>query len=270
MSAPGIDVAPEVNFERLNRYLSEGKRFDGRTPEQFRELVIEKDVSKKAEGSVRVKLGDTEVIVGVKASLGAPYPDSPSKGNLMVTAEISPLSSSRAELGPPKFPAIELGRVIDRGIRESNVIDLKQLCITEGEKVWTIFIDIYAMNDDGNLLDAAGIGALAALKVAKLPKYDAKNDKVLYGEFEKDMPLTGVNPIAITVHRIGNNLLIDPNKEEEDLSEARLTIGTSEGIISSMQKGNAGSFTVEEIEKAVEMVNNAWKELFKKLEKQIK
>ena len=270
MSAAGIDIAPEVNYERLEKYLSEGKRYDGRAPGQYRELIIEKDVSKKAEGSVRVKLGDTEVMVGVKASLGTPYPDSPAKGNLMVTAEISPLSSSRAELGPPKFPAIELGRVIDRGIRESNVIDLKDLCLIEGEKVWTIFIDIYAMNDDGDLMDAAGIGALAALKVAKLPKYDAKNDKVLYGESEKDMPLTGVNPIAVTVHRIGENLIVDPNREEEDLSEARLTVGTSEGIISSMQKGNAGTFTIEEIEKSVEMAEKSWKELFKSMEKQIK
>jgi exosome complex component RRP42 len=270
MSAPGIEIAPEINFERLEKYLSEGKRFDGRTPGEFRELIIEKDVSKKAEGSVRVKLGDTEVIVGVKAGIGTPYPDSQDKGNLMVTAEMSPLSSPRVELGPPKFPAIELGRVIDRGIRESHVIDLKQLCITEGEKVWTIFIDIYAINDDGNLLDAAGIGALAALKVSKLPKYDEKEEKVLYGENDKDMPLTKVNPIAITVHRIGNSLIVDPNREEEDLSEGRLTIGISEGRISSMQKGNAGTFTIEEVEKAVEMADKSWKELFKNLEKQLK
>jgi exosome complex component RRP42 len=270
MSAEGIEIAPEINYERLERYLEEGKRFDGRTPGQFRDLVIEKGVSKKAEGSVRVKLGDTEVIVGVKVAIGEPYPDSQDKGNLMVTAEISPLSSPRIELGPPKFPAIELGRVIDRGIRESHVIDLKKLCIKEGEKVWTVFIDIYAMNDDGNLLDAAGIGALAALKVAKLPKYDEKEDKILYDQPDIDMPLTGVNPIAITVHRVGDSLLVDPTREEEDLSKTRLTIGISDGRISSMQKGDSGTLTAEEIDKAVEMAEDAWKELFKKLEKQVK
>jgi exosome complex component RRP42 len=270
MSAEGIEIAPEINYERLERYLEEGKRFDGRTPGQFRDLVIEKGVSKKAEGSVRVKLGDTEVIVGVKVAIGEPYPDSQDKGNLMVTAEMSPLSSPRIELGPPKFPAIELGRVIDRGIRESHVIDLKKLCIKEGEKVWTVFIDIYAMNDDGNLLDAAGIGALAALKVAKLPKYDEKEDKILYDQPDIDMPLTGVNPIAITVHRVGDSLLVDPTREEEDLSKTRLTIGISDGRISSMQKGDSGTLTAEEIDKAVEMAEDAWKELFKKLEKQVK
>lgn len=261
---------PEPTIERIKKYLEESKRFDGRAPGEFRELIVEKGVSKKAEGSVRVKLGKTEVIVGVKVGVGEPYPDSPNKGNLMVTAEILPLSSDRIEAGPPKFPAIELGRVIDRGIRESKVIDLEKLCIKEGEKVWTIFIDIYSINDDGNLFDAAGIGALAALKIAKLPKYDEKEEKVLYGEPNKNIPLNKINPIAITVHKIGEKLIVDPEKEEEDASEARLTIGISDKNISSMQKGNSGIMKAEQVAEAIEMAEKVWAELFKKLEKQLK
>lgn len=261
---------PKVTGDRIRKYLEEGKRFDGRNPEQFRELIIEKDVSKKAEGSVRVRLGKTEVIVGVKAGLSEPYPDSPNKGNLMVTAEILPMSSPRIELGPPKFPAIELGRVIDRGVRESGMIDVEKLCIKEGEKVWTIFVDIYVMNDDGNLIDAAGIGALAALKVAKLPKYDEKENKVIYGEGNQTIPLTDFNPIPVTIHKIGNHLIVDPTREEEDVSETRLTIGTSKGTISSMQKGEIASISLDEIIKAVEMAEKSWTELFKKIEEQLK
>ena len=37
--------------------------------------------------------------------------------------------------------------------------------------------DIYSINDDGNLLDAANLGAIAALKTAKMPKYDSKEEK---------------------------------------------------------------------------------------------
>jgi exosome complex component RRP42 len=261
---------PHITGDRIKEYLGKGKRFDGRELDEFRDLVIEKDVSKNAEGSVRVKLGKTEVIVGVKLGLGAPYPDSANKGNLMVTAELLPLSSPRIELGPPKFPAIELGRVIDRGIRESKLIDLEKLCIKEGEKVWTVFIDIYSINDDGNLLDAAGVGALAALKITKVPKYNEEADKVLYGEPDKDLPLNKINPIPVTIHKIGNSLVVDPTCEEEDLSEARITIGGSEGIICSMQKGNATSMSIEEIEKSIEIAEKVWKELFKKVEKFLK
>ena len=262
-----INLTPKVTIERIKNYLKEDKRFDGRKPDEFRELVLEKDVSKKAEGSVRVKLGETEVIVGVKAGVGTPYPDSPDKGNMMVTAELSPISSPRFELGPPKFEAIELARVIDRGIRESKVIDFEKLMIEKGEKVWTIFIDIYSINDGGNLLDAAGIGALTALKLAKLPKYDEKEEKILYDESDRDIPLTGVNPIAITVHKIGDKLIVDPSREEEDASDARLTIGISEGIISSMQKGEITPLKDEDILNAIDMADKTWKELFKKIEK---
>jgi exosome complex component RRP42 len=270
MSGEGIEITSDINARSIRTYLHQGKRFDGRNLEQFREIVIEKNVSKKAEGSVRVKLGKTEVIVGIKLDVGTPYPDSRDKGNLMVTAEMLPLSSPRIDLGPPKFDAVELGRVIDRGIRESKLIDLEKLCIIEGEKVWTVFVDIYSINDDGNLLDAAGIGALAALKIAKVPKYDEESGKPVYGEYEGALPLNKVNPIAITIHKIGDSLVVDPTREEEDISETRITMGISDGIISSMQKGNSKPFKVEEVIKAVELGEKVWKELFKNLEKQLK
>ncbi len=266
----GLEITSKITGERIKEYLEKGKRFDGRALDEFRELTIEKEVSNKAEGSVRVKLGKTEVIVGVKVGIAEPYPDSPNEGNLIVTAEILPLSSPRIEPGPPKFPAIELGRVIDRGIRESGFIDTKKLVIKKGEKVWTIFVDIYAINDDGNLLDAAGIGAVAALKISKLPKYNEKEDKILYGEVDKNMPLIKINPFAITVHKLGNNLILDPTREEEDVSETRITVGSSDGLISSIQKGDSASISTEELTKALDMVNKTWKELFKNIEKQLK
>src|SRR3989344_5036230 len=249
----------EITKQRIRQYLSEGKRFDGRKLDEFRDLEIETGVSKKAEGSARVKLGKTEVIVGVKMDVSEPYPDSLDEGNLMVTVELLPLSSERFELGPPKIEAIEIGRVTDRGIRESKFIDLKKLCIKEGEKVWTIFVDIYSINEDGNLLDVAGIGALTALKIAKLPKYDKKEGKILFGEEDKPIPLTKVNPIPITIHKIGGKLVVDPTREEEDGSETRLTVGMSDGIIHSMQKGNSATFTDKEIEEAVEIAEKVWK-----------
>lgn len=270
MSERGIGVTSDVNAQRIRQYLKEGKRFDGRKPEEFRELIIEKNVSKKAEGSVRVKLGKTEVIVGVKLDVGTPYPDSLNKGNLMVTAEILPLSSPRIDLGPPKFEAIELGRVIDRGIRESKVIDLEKLCIIEGEKVWTVFIDIYSINDDGNLLDAAGIGALAALKITKVPKYNEETGKADYGTEDTPMPLNNVNPIPITVRKIGSSFLVDPTREEEDICETRVTFGVSDGNISSVQKGDSKSLKVEELAEMIDMAEKVWKEIFKRLEKQLK
>jgi exosome complex component RRP42 len=202
-----------------------------------------------------VKLGNTQVAVGVKMGTATPYPDSPAEGTMMVTSELLPLSSPRFDYGPPKFPAIELARVVDRAIRESKFIQFDKLCIEEGEKVWTVFIDIYTINDDGNLQDAASIGALAALRLAKMPKYDKENDKVLYGEWTEDnLPVKEDLPISMTFHKIGNNFLVDPTREEEDISDARLTVGSTAGMISSMQKGNVQTLEMEDLNTILDKV----------------
>ena len=262
---------PRITEERIKEYLKQGKRFDGRKLDEFREISIETGVSKNAEGSARVKIGKTEVLVGVKMAVSTPYDDSPDKGNLMVTAELIPMSSPRFESGPPQFNAIELGRVIDRGIRESKFIELDKLCIKEGEKVWTVFIDIYSINDDGNLLDAAGIGAIAALSNAKIPKYDMENEKVLFGEWtDEKLALNKALPISLTVHKIGDNLIIDPTREEEDISETRVTMESADGVISSMQKGNSVALEVEEFEKILDLITKTERKIFKEIERQLK
>ena len=63
-------------IDTFRKMFMEGKRFDGRALDKYRDLVVSFDVSNKAEGSARVKLGKTDVVVGVKMAIGTPYPDS--------------------------------------------------------------------------------------------------------------------------------------------------------------------------------------------------
>ena len=260
----------DVTAERIFKYLGEGKRFDGRTPTQFRDLEIEFGVSNKAEGSVRVRLGKTEVIVGIKMDVSAPYPDSPNKGNLMVTAEMLPLSSPRFEAGPPKFDAIELGRVTDRGLRESGFIQFDKLCIVEGEKVWTVFVDVYSINDDGNLIDAAAIGAVAALKIAKIPKYNEETGKVIYGEsFGELLPLAEKMPISVSAYKLGEHLVFDPTREEEDLASSRVTMSFSGEIISSLQKSGSAPFEIDKMKEVFEVAEKTSVDVLASLVKEL-
>lgn len=244
--------------------LSNGMRFDGRKAEDMREVTVEYGVSKSAEGSARVKIGDTEVIVGIKMAVETPYPDTADKGNLMVNVELLPLSSPEFESGPPGIKAIEIARVVDRGIRESGAIDVKKLCIEEGEKVWAVMIDICTINSNGNLLDASALAAMAALKDAKFPKYE--DDKIDYMEHTKEgLPLEK-EPIAVTVFKIENNFIVDPIEEEEENADARLTVTTiKDGAMCSLQKGGDAPLTVEDIDKMVEIAQKKAKELRAKL-----
>ena len=167
--------------EMLVKMFASGKRFDGRKLMERREVSIEYNVSNKAEGSARVRMGKTDVVVGVKIEVAEPYPDSLDKGNLMVSGDLLPMASPRFEAGPPKFNAIELPRLVDRLVRESHMIDLKKLVIKEGEKVWMVIIDIYPINDDGCLIDAASIGAVAALLQTRIPELD-ENGRIDYSK----------------------------------------------------------------------------------------
>lgn len=262
----------QLTKQRIIEYLKEGKRFDDRNLLDYREITIETGISKNAEGSARVKIGNTDVLAGVKMAIAEPFTDSPDAGALMVSAELSPMASSKFEAGPPKIESIELARIVDRGLRESGFIDFKKLCIKEGEVVWSIMVDIYPINHDGNLIDASALAAICALKTAVFPEYDKEKNKIKFGEFTtKKLPLTDHMPLTMTFYKINDSFIIDPITEEEESAEARLTIVLSQGkkkelAINAMQKGGQTPFTDEDISEMLKNSEKIWKKLNDKVE----
>ncbi|MBT3406768.1 exosome complex protein Rrp42 [Candidatus Woesearchaeota archaeon] len=251
--------------KHITEYLKKGLRLDGRKLDEFREVSVEYGVSKNAEGSARVKIGGTEVIAGVKLNIGTPYSDRPDEGTLMVGVELYPLASPEFEAGPPSIDSIELARVVDRGIREAGAIDNKALCIEKGEKIWIVSVDICPINDEGNLFDAAGLAAIAAIMDAKFPKVE-KDGTVNYKERTKTPLPIKKRPIPITVWRIGNDLIVDPINEEEKSTDARLTIASlSDGVICALQKGGDATLTVEDVDKMTDLAIAKAKDLRSKL-----
>ena len=241
--------------------LEKGKRIDGRKFDEFREIRIEENVVQKAEGSASVWLGETHVIAGVKLELGTPYADSPDQGVLIVNAEFTPLASPDFEPGPPGEDAIELARVVDRGIRESECIELEKLCIIPGEKVWCIFVDISILNHQGNLLDASALASLVALRNTRIPKLE--EDKIIRGEYEGKLPVR-YKPINITVAKIGNALLIDPSFEEEKVVESKVSVGVrDDDKICAIQKQGSREISFEEIDKILDLALEKSREIRK-------
>ena len=245
------------------KLLNQDTRLDGRKPLEFRKPIeIKYGISKSAEGSAQVTMGDTIVLAGVKMSIMEPYPDTPEEGGLMIGAELIPLSNPDFELGPPGIQATELGRVVDRGIRESKAIDMKKLCIEAGKRVWSVSIDIIPLNDAGNLFDIAAIAAMAALKDTRLPVYEG--EKIDYKHLtDQKLPLTKI-PIGVTVIKIGNKFIVDPTYEEEKVVDARLSVvSTENGKLCAMQKGGDYPLNPEEINEMVEIGIEKAKELRK-------
>ncbi len=240
---------------------SKNLREDKRKLDELRNIEIITGISNKAEGSARVKIGKTDVMVGVKMSVGSPFSDKPKSGVLMTGAEFLPMASPEFESGPPRANAIELARVVDRGIRESKMIDLEKLYIEE-DKVWMVFVDVYIMNHDGNLIDAAALGAIAALKSAKMPGY--KDGKPDYETRTNALPVK-LTPTTTTVSKIGNHFFVDTNQNEEKIVETKLVVTVDDKNIYAMQKSGEGTLKKEQIIEMTEMAFKKRKELLKVL-----
>ena len=258
-----MTLVPIIKRDYIVKLAEQGKRADNRKFDEYRPISIETNVVKKAEGSAMVKIGHTTVMAGIKMSVGEPYPDSPDSGVMTTAAELIPLASPDFESGPPQADAIELARVVDRGVRESKVIELDKLVIESGEKVWIVFIDIHILDYDGNLFDTASLAALAALSTTIVP---AKRH-----ELGEDYPLPLIEPpISCTSIKIGDYAMVDPSLDEEEIADVRLTVATDKnGDIRAMQKGLNGSFSKEEIQKVIKTALDNGHEMRKHLYKNL-
>jgi len=268
MTPSNLPIIPKIKRETLLTLLSRNTRIDGRKLHDFRPIRIELNYIPKAEGSALVKLGNTIVLAGIKCEIGTPFPDTPNEGVLTVHAEFVPLASPTFEPGPPDENAIELARVIDRSLRELKVIDLSKLAIIPGKKVWIIWVDIYILNHDGNLIDASMLASMAALLEAKKPKavVEGEEVKIIREEREEPLPITN-RVVSVSVGKIGEFMIIDPTAEEEQVLDVKLVISVSkDGKISGMQLTGMGSLSIDEVHKAVELALNKATELHKILE----
>ncbi len=256
------EIVSKITKNYHSRLIKEHRRIDGRDMIEFRDLNIQPDWIGPSAGSARVQLGDTDAVVGISMDVGEPFSDTPDQGVLTTSVELIPMASPEYESGPPGEDATELARVVDRGIREAGVVDTEALCIEEGEKVWIIFIDIHVLDFDGNLFDAAGIGAMAALLDATIPASD-------FDEIDEDedypLPIEDV-VVPTTFTKINDEILLDSRLEEEKVADSRLTVTTNkDGNIVAMQKGLRGVFDYESTKQCIKWSKEKGKEISERL-----
>ena len=243
-----IPIVPKLLRSHLSDLAERDARIDGRGRWEGRELEVHHSKLPRAEGSARVRMGDTIVLAGVKFQIMTPYPDRPNQGGLMCSAEVRPVAGRNWESGPPSPESIELGRVVDRGIRESGCIDVDSLCIIPGEKAWQVILDRFAISDDGNLFDAFALAGITALRNATVPA-----ERFEVGE---DYQLSvSKTPIMCSYHRVGGRFVFDATAREELGGDERIhiTLGDDNNV-HSLQKGLKGIFSADEF---TEIMDNA-------------
>jgi len=139
-------------------------RADGRAPTELRAVSFELGVQKWAEGSCRIRVGDTEVLCAATIADRVP-PHLRGKGTGWVTAEYSMLPRSTAERtdresvkGRIGGRTHEIQRLIGRSLR--GVVDLARL----GER--TITVDCDVLQADGGTRTASITVGYVALGAA--------------------------------------------------------------------------------------------------------
>jgi exosome complex component RRP42 len=248
-------IVSRLKRKKIHEVVAAEKRMDGRGLEDYREIVVRTGVMDKSEGSAEVKLGKTWVVVGVKVGVGTPFEDTPDVGVLMCNAEFTPVAHPTFEPGPPDEESIELARVVDRGLRSAEILDFKKLALVPGKQVHLVHVDLYVLNYDGNLIDASALAAIAALKTAVKPVYKVKEGEAELTE--KTEPLKVLRePVAVTMVKIGDSLIVDPSADEEDVMDLRLTITMDEeGNICTIQKSGTEGLTMDDIKKATQIAS---------------
>ncbi|XP_058093469.1 uncharacterized protein LOC131239662 isoform X2 [Magnolia sinica] len=170
----GLSIA-EKHF--VQGGIAQDLRTDGRKRLHYRPISVETGVIPQANGSARVRMGATDVIVSVKAELGKPSMLQPDKGKVAIFVDCSPTAAPMFEGRGGEELAAELSVSLQRCLLGGKSgtgagIDLSSLKVVEGKLCWDVYIDGLVVSSDGNLLDALGTAIKAALSNTGIPKVE--------------------------------------------------------------------------------------------------
>jgi len=262
------------NAER--KYLEDGVaqniRNDGRRNLDFRHFILETGIITQTNGSARVKLEGTDVLVGVKAEIGEPEMENPNKGRIHVSVECCPSASPEFEGRGAEELNTELAQLLERLLKNETALEWEKLCILLGKVCWILYIDTLVLDSGGNLFDAISVATRAALYNTTIPVVEVQNhDYDVTDDPEKIWKLNVENtPICISFCKIGPGYIVDATIEEELCMSLRLTVGVNKkGNICTVQKGAYGGLDPSSM---YEMLNHARKigqQLIEKLDKSL-
>jgi len=212
--------------------LWEGKRIDGRGTLENRDLEI---VYGLDWGSVQVNLGKILALAQVSCQVVEPTFSRPNEGVLSINVELTSLAAPKFEGLRNSDDGVEIGRLLERTLKESRCMDLESLCIVAEEKVWEIRLDIHILNHEGNMFDAASIAGLCALCHFRRPDVTLKGDIVtIHPLSERDPVPLGIqhHPVTTTFGLFeypgGETLyVIDPSKIEEEAMLGKMVLGVN-------------------------------------------
>ena len=170
------------------------KRFSGRKFDEMREIEAKVGVIKRADGSALFRMGDTIAIAAVYGprELHPRFLQNPETGILRCNYDMTSFSVPERKRPGPNRRGVEISLVSEKALLP--VLELKQF----PNAVVDVFVEIVQANAGTR---CAGISAAAlALAHAGIPMKDLVS--------------------AVSVGKVSGKVLIDLDKEEEDVDDA--------------------------------------------------
>ncbi|KAJ2801951.1 3'-5'-exoribonuclease [Coemansia helicoidea] len=237
----------------LLQALGKGIRVDGRGIHDYRRLRIS---CGPAAGMAEVHLGQTRVLARVSCEVTRPFPDRATEGIVQFSAELSSLAAPGLEGKTAQEVAI--ARMVERVIRQSRAVDTEALCILAGEKVWLVRLDLHFLDHDGNLMDAASIAAIAALKHFRRPDVTVDGENAIIHSVRERNPVPlsiHHTPICVSFGFFGGDLVVlDPSLLEEQTQQSSFTVTlNAHREICALNKAGGAPLSPKQIQRCIQI-----------------
>lgn len=285
--ANGSDLSAEMEvdaFRRLfplqfhERHLRESIRPDGRPLGKARETTLALDAVSSANGSALAKIGCTTILAAIKLEVMTPTLESPDEGCVAIDFHMPPICSPIVRPGRPADAAPVVAKQLSDTIMSSGMIDLKELSLVPGKAAWMAYLDIYCLDADGCLFDAALLSAVAAFSHLQIPVVSLSDEgRVVLvsddnggGKFEKEpvnkerrrLKLNSF-PVSLTCILHKKYVLADPTAEEETVMDTHLTVvlDSSGQLVSLYKPGGPVLANTSAIQDCISLTRQRVKEL---------
>ncbi|XP_011033330.1 PREDICTED: exosome complex component RRP43-like [Populus euphratica] len=280
------DLSSEMEvdaFRRLfplryfERHLSESIRPDARPLGRARDTTLALGAVASAHGSALAKIGSTTMLAAIKMEVMTPSTDSPDEGCIAIDFHMPPICSPIVRPGRPAEVAPVISKQLSDTISSSSMINLKELSLVSGKAAWMAYLDIYCLDADGALLDAALLSAVAAFSHLQIPIVSLNDDGKIVLVSEEDegakleepvnkekrkLTLSSI-PFSLTCILHKNYILADPTAEEESIMETLVTVvlDSSARLVSFYKPGGSVLAYTSTVQDCVALTRQRVKEL---------
>lgn len=223
-------------MEKPEKLIIDGKRLDGRAPEEMRPLKIEAGVLKRADGSAYVELGENKVLAAVYGprEMHPHHLQRPDTAVLRCRYNMAPFSVEERKRPGPDRRSVEISKVTRQALEPVLFLELYPRSVID------VFIEV--LQADAGTRTTGITAAAVALADAGIPMRDLVS--------------------AVAVGKIDGTIVLDLTNEEDQWGTTDMPVAMvpRKKLVSLLQMD--GNFTGEEFKRALDLAFHGCEQIY--------